>query len=99
MDDLTADVEIIKLERFQKQLLKHPKTDTDIIQDRLGIRGAPLKTESDQLAKEPTKNQIKNQPLDGARGRKIQDKDDSGNLLLDLLLRSNLKENSRLKQH
>ena len=99
MDELTADVEIIKIERFQRQLLKHPKENSDVLQDRLGMRGAPLKSESDQLAKEPTRNQFKNKPLDGARGRKIQDKDDSGNLLLDLLLRSNLKENSRLKQH
>lgn len=97
MDELTTDMEIIKLEKFQRQLLKHPKANSDDLQDRLGLRGAPLKTESDQLVK--TKNQLKNQPLDGARGRKFQDKDDSGNLLLDLLLRSNLKENSRLKQH
>ena len=92
-------MEIIKLEKFQRQLLKHPKANSEDLQDRLGLRGAPLKTESDQLVKEPTKNQLKNKPLDGARGRKFQDKDDSGNLLLDLLLRSNLKENSRLKEH
>ena len=90
LDELAADMEVIKLEKFQRDLLKAPKDDS---LDR--IRGAPEINESDQLKtkKDP------NQPLAGARGRLIeqrQEKDDSGNLLLDLLLRSNLKKNSKL---
>jgi len=90
LDELAADMEVIKLEKFQRDLLKAPKDDS---LDR--IRGAPKINESDQLKtkKDP------NQPLAGARGRLIeqrQEKDDSGNLLLDLLLRSNLKKNSKL---
>jgi len=91
LDELSADMEVIKLEKFKSDLLKAPKDDS---LDR--IRG-PLDNESDQLKTKEPKDP--NRPLAGARGRLLIDqeqKDDSGNLLLDLLLRSNLKKNSKL---
>jgi len=82
LDELAADMEVIKLQKFRRDELKAPKDE-----NLNRIKGAPLTTESDQLFKE-TDEFRNNHPRNG-RGRnfaKNEEKDDSGNLLLDLLL-------------
>lgn len=104
LDELAADMEVIHIQKFQRNLLKDEKVD-ESMEERLrkpgplrNQSGAPdNKNESDQLEKDP------NQPMNGARGRTRPpktptQKDDSGNLLLDLLLNSNLKKDSKLRE-
>lgn len=98
LEELAADMEVIKLEKYERQYLKEErrqlerlaskKDSKDVAAPVKSVKKVPNKsTGKSGGPKRPTNDDPRNEPRPNQPGRvRGSDRDDSGNLLLDLVL-------------